>query len=98
MPMEHIDTALLVGCCLAILSHAIWTFKNIQEIRGMLFSHENESERHIKSEDLVFRDVCSLQVKRFEEKIAEVKYDVQEVKTDIKNGFNDIKELIKAQK
>ena len=70
----------------------------------MIHAH-NDSDRHVKSEDLVFRDVCELQVKGFEEKIKSVKQDVKEVKQDVSEiksgmdkGFSDIKNiLIKKQ-
>ena len=64
----------------------------------MVYSHEAEVDKHVKCEELVFRDVCNLTVKRFDEKITSVQLEVKELKSDIKVGFREIKELIQAQK
>jgi len=94
--VQHIDTAMIIGCYLAIIGLYIWVFKKLQEITNMQHRHETEANKHVKSEDLVFRDVCQVQVKRFEERISEVKVELGEVKSDIRTGFHEIKELLKA--
>ena len=96
--IQHVDTALLIGCYMAIISHMIWSFKAMQRLRDMLFMHESHSEVHVKSNDLVFRDVCDQKVKNFAESIAEVKQDVKEVKQSIDKGFNDLRGLIQDKK
>jgi len=52
----------------------------------------------VDGKELVFRDVCTLEVKRFEEKLEDVKNDVGEVKRSINEGFKDIKEMIKEDR
>lgn len=101
---QHIDTAMIIGCYLAIIGLYVYVFKSNKEIMLMLHRHENESNKHVKSEDLVYKDVCELQVKRFEERINEVKEDVsvvksdiKDVKSDIKAGFNEMKQLLKVR-
>ena len=89
--IKHIDAALIVGCYIAIIALYVWVFKTIQELRDMFHRHENKSEKHTPSTDLVFKDVCELQVKRFEEKI-------DSMKEHLHTGFNEVKELIKEMK
>jgi len=96
--IQHVDTAMIIGCYLAIIGLYVYVFKCNKEVMLMLHRHENESDKHVTSDDLVYKDVCQLQVKRFEERIQEVKNDVQEVKTDIRTGFSEIKQILKAQK
>ena len=90
--------AAIAGNYIAVIGLYIYAFKSRQEIIDMVYKHENESEKHIKGEDLVFKSVCQLQVKRFEEKIAEVKDEVTAVKSDIKIGFREVKDILLANK
>jgi len=103
--IQHVDTALLIGCYMAIISHMIWSFKAMQKLRDMLFMHESQAEVHVKSNDLVFRDVCDEKVKNFSDAIKDVKQDVKDVKQDVKEvkrsidqGFNDMRGLIQDKK
>jgi len=97
--------AAIAGNYIAVIGLYIYAFKSRQEIIDMVYKHETESDKHVKSEALVYRDVCKLQVKRFEERIDEVKSEVQGlksdidgIKSDISTGFSEVKTLIKAQK
>ena len=92
--MQHVDTALIVGCYICLISMYVWVFKQVEEVKEMVHAH-NESKLHVSSDDLVFRDVCQIQVKRFEERITEVKEDVSKVQTGMDKGFEDIKNLLK---
>ena len=93
--IQHVDAALIVGCYVSIIALYVWVFKAIQEIKDMVNKHANSSEKHTSSHDLVFRDVCAVQVKRFEERIDEVKVDVCDLKSQINTGFHEVKALIK---
>ena len=95
--MQYMDTALLVGCYIAIISHILWSIKTIEAVKQMIHQHENRSGQHVDEKDLVRSEVCALQVKRFEEKIAEVKQDVTDVKQQIETGFNEVKQLIRSK-
>lgn len=96
--MQHVDTYLIIGCYLAILSHVIWTFRSLREMEGEMNKHHQDAGKHVDSKDLVYRDVCSIQVKRFEEKLEDVKSDIGEVKTSITNGFGELKTMIKEDR
>lgn len=93
---NHIDTVMLVGCYIAILSHAVWTFKSIQGTRDMFFKHEAKGSIHQDSKELMFKDVCDERTKRMEQSIANVQSEVVEVKEGMQQGFSEIKELIKG--
>ena len=95
--MQHIDTALLVGCYIAIIALYVWVFRTIEEMKEMLYRHQADACKHVESKDLVYRDVCAVQVKRFEENLEVVKDDVREVKDQIKIGFDEVKVLIKEK-
>ena len=96
--MQHIDTYLIVGCYLAIITHLIWTYRTLREIESEMNKHHQDAGKHIDGKELVFRDVCVLQVKRFEEKLADVKNDIGEVKQSINEGFKDVKDMIKEDR
>ena len=96
--MQHIDTVLIVGCYIAIVSHVIWTYRTLRELERDMNVHHQDAAKHIDGKELVFRDVCSLQVKRFEEKLADVKSDIGDVKQSINVGFGDLKAMIKEDR
>ena len=96
--MQHIDTYLIVGCYLAIITHMIWTLRSLREIEAEMNRHHQDAGKHVDGKELVFRDVCTLQVKRFEEKLEDVKNDVCEVKISVNEGFKDIKDMIKEDR
>ena len=89
--IPYIQVVMIIGCYLAIIALYVWVFKTTQELRDMFHKHNNESEKHTLSTDLVFKDVCELQVKRFEEKI-------DSVKASLHTGFDEVKALIKEIK
>lgn len=88
----------------ALLGLYIWTFKQIEGIKQMLRDHEKKVNQHVDSKELVFRDVCELQVKQFHEQLRETKEDVKETKSDVKqlradvaSGFGEIKVLLQQR-
>ena len=89
--MQHIDMVLIVGCYIAIISHVIWTFRALREMEGDMNKHHQDAGKHVDSKDLVYRDVCSIQVKRFEEKL-------EDVKQSVNVGFSELKEMIKEDR
>lgn len=93
--MQHVDTALIVGCYIAVIYLYVWVFKNMEAMREMLHSHTNQTGQHVEGKDLVYRDVCAIQVKRFEEKLADVKSDLIDLKSSINSGFDDVKDALK---
>ena len=96
--MEHMDTVLIIGCYIAIVSHVIWTFRALRELEKDMNIHHQDAGKHIDGKELVFRDVCTLQVRRFEEKLADVKNDIGEVKQSVNAGFSDLKTMIKEDR
>jgi len=89
--MQHIDMVLIVGCYIAIISHVIWTFRALREMEGGMNKHHQDAGKHVDGKDLVYRDVCSVQVKRFEEKL-------EDVKQSVNVGFSELKEMIKEDR
>ena len=86
--MDYIGSGLIIGCYLAIITHLIWTFRSLREIEAKMNEHHQDAGKHVDSKDLVYRDVCSIQVKRFEEKL-------EAVKESVNAGFKDLKDTIK---
>ena len=90
--VQHLDTALLILCLTAILSNYVWTFCQIQRVKEMIQEHTSKSEVHTDSKELVFKDVCSVQVTAMLDKIGDVKEDVVEIKSIVmdlhKRGSN----------
>lgn len=102
--MQHVDTALIVGCYIAIITLYVWTFKTVSGVVNMQHKHETEANKHVKSEDLVYRDVCNLQTKHFQAQIDDVKVDMneikirlKEVKTGMAQGFSEVKDLLRSK-
>jgi len=89
--MQHIDMALIVGCYIAIIYLYVWVFRALEGIKDMGNKHYQDAGKHVDSKDLVYRDVCSIQVKRFEEKL-------EDVKQSVNAGFSDLKEMIKEDR
>jgi len=89
--MTHVDAALIIGCYIAIVSHVIWTFRSLREIEAEMNKHHQDAGKHVDGKELVHRDVCSIQVKRFEEKL-------EDVKQSVNSGFSDLKEMIKEDR
>lgn len=96
--MTHLDAGLIIGCYIAIITHVIWTFRSLREIEAEMNKHHQDAGKHVDGKELVFRDVCTLQVKRFEEKLEDVKNDVGEVKQSVNDGFKDLKTMIKEDR
>jgi len=100
--MQYVDTAAIIGCYLAIIGMYVYVFKSKQEILEMVHKHETEVDKHVKSEELVHKAVCDLQVKTFENTMNQLQSDIKnvksELKTDINNGFREVKDLIKSSK
>ena len=92
---QGINVVMLIGCYIAILSHAVWTFKSIQETRSMVFRHENKAGIHTDSKDLMFRDVCDERIRRMNDKIEGVRTDVKDIKEGMEKGFDKLEQLIK---
>jgi len=82
---EHVDTALLILCLTALLSNYVWTFLQIQKVKEMIHEHTSKSGVHTDSKELVFKDVCSIQVKAVLDKISGVKEDVEEIKSIVRD-------------
>lgn len=87
----------VVGCYLAIITMYVWVgrqlvlmFREISEVKDMLNRHKNESDKHTPSTDLVFKDVCDIQVRHFKE-------TVDELKNTIKEEFTEVKSLIREK-
>lgn len=68
-------------------------------IYGWFLKHISASRRHPCADNIVFQDVCDAEKKRLEDCIeGEVKRSEQrhtELRQDMKDGFAEIKELIK---
>ncbi len=60
--------------------------------------HVTGSNRHPKADDLVYRDVCDERGKANDAEHKHLKEGIDELKVDVRNGFNEIKNLIKASK
>ena len=89
--MQHIDMALIAGCYIAIIYLYVWVFRALEGIKDMVNKHYQDAGKHVDSKDLVYRDVCSVQVKRFEEKL-------EDVKLSVNAGFSELKEMIKEDR
>ncbi len=101
MTAQHVDTAMIVGCYLAIIGLYIYTFKATQQVRDMVFKHRAEKDIHVNSKDVVYKDVCDERMGRIDDKIETIQSDITEIKTDIteintglNKGFGDIKTLL----
>ena len=89
--MQHIDMALITGCYIAIIYLYVWVFRALEGIKDMVNKHQQDAGKHVDSKDLVYRDVCSIQVKRFEEKL-------EDVKLSVNVGFSELKAMIKEDR
>ena len=97
MPTQHVDTAMIIGCYLAIIGLYIYTFKTTQQVRDMVFKHQAEKNVHVNSEDIVYKDVCDERLARIDERFENIQGDVSEIKTSIHNGFTEVKEMLKEK-
>ena len=99
-----IPYAAIAGCYIAIIALYVWVFKQIEGAKNMIHDHRNDADKHVDAKNLVRSEVCALQVKMFEDKIAQVQEDVTEVKNEvtavkdaIHNGFSEVKSLIASK-
>ena len=67
---------------------------------GWLGKHISNSKRHPDKTQLVYQDLCDERVRRFEDTIKEHKKDADkrhvELKADMNRGFDEVKQLIRA--
>ena len=92
---QHVDTALIVGCYLAIIGVYVWTFKTVQGIRDMQFKHESKKDIHSHRDEFMRADVCMERTARMDDKINSIQDSVAEIKDGMHQGFTEIKELLK---
>jgi len=88
--VEYIGLAAIAGCYLAIIGLYVWVFRQIQEVKNEMNKHKQNHKVHISSDQLVFKDVCDEKVRRFEEKM-------DNLKETMENGFTDLKEFFKGK-
>lgn len=60
--------------------------------------HSTGNNRHPKADDLVYGDVCDERGKANNTEHKHLKEGIDELKVDVRNGFNEIKALIGAKK
>ncbi len=53
-------------------------------IGGVFIRHASNTDRHPNKTNLVYKDVCDAQIKRQDERHAELKADISEIKADVK--------------
>ena len=95
--IQHVDTALLIMCLTAIGVQAIWTFRQIQEVKTMINEHAAIGDVHRSSAHLVSKEVCEIQVKRVEDTVETVKEQIGELKDSMRDEFKEIKQLIREK-
>lgn len=88
--MEYIGLAAIAGCYLAIIGLYVWVFRQIQEVKNEMNKHKQNHKAHTSSDQLVFKDVCDEKIRRFEEKM-------DNLKGTMENGFTDLKEFFKGK-
>ena len=95
--IEHIDTAMIIGCYIAVGGHIVWSFKSIMSMRDMLFMHENKSEIHPHTKDIMFKDVCDERMARIDDKIITIQSDISDIKVSLNKGFDKLTKLIESK-
>jgi len=62
--------------------------------------HLANSDKHPCKKDIVFKDVCASEMTGlkdcFESEVKSVNTRLEDLKVDVKNGFDDIKDLLKT--
>ncbi len=58
--------------------------------------HVTGGNRHPKAEDVVYRDVCDERGKANEVEHKHLKEGIDELKSDVRTGFNEVKDLIRS--
>ncbi len=53
-------------------------------IGGVVMKHTSNADRHPNKTNIVYKDVCDAQIKRQDERHAELKADISEIKADVK--------------
>ena len=96
--MEYIDTTLLALYLSGLLGLYLYCTKIVSGLREMLYRHQADAEKHVSSNDLVYRDVCEERVKRLEEQIAAVDKKVEGISTTVVDGFREMKALLRKDK
>lgn len=63
---------------------------------GLLIRHISGGNRHPKADDVVYRDVCEERGKANEAEHHHLKEGIDELKVDVRTGFDKMEALIKS--
>jgi len=79
----------------AVVGAIVAIFGAIIGVYIFLFRHVREPKKHPCSDDLVYKDVCQANQNCLEGEIKNVNSRLTELKTDLKDGFTEVKALIR---